>query len=325
MATPAAAARAISSPVPGCVMDRPFRFAEKHIHMCPFREWKDFDKACIFLHDSTAAEERRRMIRFGINTTELEATIALIGRLLGIRVTFFDADGDELPLASLREMTPYCDRRRRDPDFAARCRACDRQHLAAARRSGKTQVYRCHDGLTEGIVPLFDSGGVHLGAMVFGQIRDPARKPPALSAPLARLRARLPSFPIAKAEEIGTLLKYASEYIIHSEIVKRRSLPWADKVEACIQAHLARPLRISALARETGYSASFIHHRFKADYGVSPARYIAGLKMDLARRRLAEGASVKETAAALGFRDPFHFSKAFRRRFGHPPSSVARA
>jgi AraC-like DNA-binding protein len=264
------------------------------------------------------------MIRFGINTKELEATIALIGRLLGIRVTFFDAEGEELPLASLRAMTPYCTLRRRDPAFDARCRACDRHHLAAARRFGKAQVYRCHDGLIEGIIPLFDGGGVHLGAMVFGQIRDASRKPGALPAKFARLRSRLPSFPLAKAEEIGTLLKYVSEYIIHSEIIKRRSLPWADKVEAYIQAHLSRPIRIAELARETGFSASFIHHRFKEDYGVSPARHITGLRMNLARERLMAGASVKETAAALGFRDPFHFSKAYKQRFGHPPSSAAR-
>ncbi len=262
------------------------------------------------------------MIRYGMNTKELDATISLISRLLGIRVTFFDADGRELEMKSLAKMTAYCEIRRRDKLFNARCVECDRVHLEKAKKSGETRIYHCHEALLEGIIPLCDIGGVYLGSIVFGQIRDKSVRRRNLPAKFARAYSLLPSFSYSKAVEIGTLLKYVSEYIIHSEIVKRRSLPWADRVEACMNSNLSRRISVSELARETGFSASFIQHRFKEDYGVSPAKYMIGIKMKSAHKMLSDGASVKETAETLGFHDQFHFSKAFKRHFGVPPSEI---
>lgn len=262
------------------------------------------------------------MIRFGINTGELESTISLIGRVLGIRVTFFDAEGEELKLQSLRKMTPYCVDRRREKEFESRCIECDKLHLEEAKTSRKMQLYHCHDKLIEGIIPLYDSSGLYLGAIVFGQIRDVRLKRKELSGRFDTLYSQLPSYSIGKANEIGTLLKYVSEYVIHSEIIKRESIPWADKVVSRIDASIKGRIRITALAKQTGYSASFIHHRFKKDFGMSPAKYIIGRKMKIARQKLLEGKSVSETASELGFYDQFHFSKAFKKHFGHSPSAL---
>ena len=118
------------------------------------------------------------------------------------------------------------------------------------------------------------------------------------------------------------MLKFVSEYIIHSEIIKRRNFPWADKAESYIGTNIGRKISIASLAKQTGYSASFIHHRFKEDFGMPPAKYILGRRMNLAKQKLLEGKSVGETASELGFYDQFHFSKVFRKYFGCPPSIV---
>ena len=260
------------------------------------------------------------MIRFGINTKELESTISLISRVLGIRVTFFDAEGKELKFQSLRKMTPYCMVRRREKEFEARCFECDKLHLEAAKASRKGQIYHCHDKLIEGIIPLYDNSGIYLGSIFFGQIRDVRGHRKDLTARHGRLYSQLPSYSFGKADEIGTLLKYVSEYVIHSEIIKRNNFPWADKAESYIGANIGKKISIAALAKQTGYSASFIHHRFKEDFGMSPAKYILGRKMKEARQKLLEGKSVGETASELGFYDQFHFSKTFKKYFGHSPS-----
>lgn len=262
------------------------------------------------------------MIRFGINTRELESTISLIGRVLGIRITFFDAEAEELKLHSLRKMTPYCMVRRREKEFETRCIECDKLHLEEARFSRKMQIYHCHDKLIEGIIPLFDNSGIYLGSIVFGQIRDVRIQRKGLTKRLGGLYSRLPSYTIGKADEIGTLLKYVSEYVIHSEIIKRKNLPWADKAESYIGASMGKKINVAALSKQTGYSASFIHHRFKEDFGMSPAKYILGRKMKIAKQKLLEGKYVGETASELGFYDQFHFSKAFKKYFGHSPSEL---
>ena len=134
------------------------------------------------------------LIRYGINTRELESTISLISRVLGIRVTFFDAEGRELKFQSLRKMTPYCIARRRDRKFEAGCFECDKKHLEAARASRKIQIYHCHDKLIEGIIPLYDNSDIYLGSIVFGQIRDSSIRRRGLTGKLARLYSKLPSF-----------------------------------------------------------------------------------------------------------------------------------
>lgn len=54
----------------------------------------------------------------------------------------------------------------------------------------------------------------------------------------------------------------------------------------------------------------------------SPYQYLMQLKMSAAAVRLQqEGRLVKEVAYELGFRDPFHFSRAFKKVFGLAPAA----
>jgi AraC-like DNA-binding protein len=53
-----------------------------------------------------------------------------------------------------------------------------------------------------------------------------------------------------------------------------------------------------------------------------PYQYPMHLKKNAAGQRVQPpNTSVKEVAFELGFGDPFHFSSAFRRVFGMPPST----
>ena len=44
------------------------------------------------------------------------------------------------------------------------------------------------------------------------------------------------------------------------------------------------------------------------------------MRMEAAAARLAKGDPVKEAAPAAGYNWPEHFSRAFKRRHGYPPS-----
>lgn len=53
-----------------------------------------------------------------------------------------------------------------------------------------------------------------------------------------------------------------------------------------------------------------------------PYQYLMHMKMNTAAQRLqSPNTSVKEVAFELGFGDPFHFFRAFKRVFGMPPSA----
>ncbi len=76
---------------------------------------------------------------------------------------------------------------------------------------------------------------------------------------------------------------------------------------------------VAALAREAGLGPSRFHQRFLAELGETPARWLARRRLQAARHRLALGAGVTATAAALGFASSQHLATAFRRAYGISP------
>ncbi len=57
--------------------------------------------------------------------------------------------------------------------------------------------------------------------------------------------------------------------------------------------------------------------------GSSPKSYYLAIRLEMALHLMqTHGLTVSEVAERLGFSSPFHLSKAFRQRFGYPPSSV---
>jgi len=91
-----------------------------------------------------------------------------------------------------------------------------------------------------------------------------------------------------------------------------------------IENHLTEPLTIPDLAARAGLSVSRFKVRFKEETGVPPIEYVQRAKIEDAKRRLVRGASVTETAFALGFPTSQYFATVFKRFTGHSPSAQRR-
>lgn len=242
-------------------------------------------------------------------------------RLFDIRITFFDMQEHELEYFHVKPMSPFCSALRKKKEMAEQCAACDRFHLAEAKRLRDVHIYHCHSGLIEGMVPLYDRREIYLGAIVFGQLRDPACPPPAGMPPLfKKLYSKLPACSVDKATDIGHLLKCVSESIIDAELIRYRNQPWAETLESYIEKHLHEKITTAQLAAEVGRSASFVAHHFATEFGQTPRQYILKRRMEESKLMLENGMSVQATAEKLGFYDAFHFSKTFKRYSGQNPS-----
>jgi AraC-like DNA-binding protein len=85
--------------------------------------------------------------------------------------------------------------------------------------------------------------------------------------------------------------------------------------------HINQPLQVSTLAAQVNVSPSHFFSLFKQRMGCPPIDYFTRLRMGQARRILdSTSASVKEVAAALGYDDPFYFSRVFKSVHKIPPS-----
>lgn len=102
--------------------------------------------------------------------------------------------------------------------------------------------------------------------------------------------------------------------------------PEIGRVLAAIHARPESPWNVPELARMMGASRSKFAGRFTAIIGQPPARYIAELRMDLARQWLRhDRLRVAEVAHRLGYESEAAFSRAFKRSTGTAPSHLRAA
>ncbi len=82
---------------------------------------------------------------------------------------------------------------------------------------------------------------------------------------------------------------------------------------------------VGSMAAEAGYGGDHFRVLFRAATGLSPRRFVTVERIQRARHLLREtGMNVGEVAAALGYADPFHFSRQFKAETGRSPSDFRR-
>lgn len=80
---------------------------------------------------------------------------------------------------------------------------------------------------------------------------------------------------------------------------------------------------LNELAERTGYGPEYLCRVFRKHHSESPYQALQRMKMNEAFRLLKEGRQrVMDIAVEVGYEDPLHFSRVFRRTMGFPPSIV---
>ena len=105
-----------------------------------------------------------------------------------------------------------------------------------------------------------------------------------------------------------------------SDEPRRVPPPALRKAMAFADAGLANSLSVDALAREAERSKSGVTGLFRTYCGTSPTQWVNRRRMERARELLAtSGLPVGEIGAAVGIRDPFYFSRLFKKLTGQSP------
>ncbi|GBF75166.1 AraC family transcriptional regulator [Paenibacillus sp. 598K] len=135
------------------------------------------------------------------------------------------------------------------------------------------------------------------------------------------------------ALEAGRIVKGAIERLL-IELMRRSGLPEgagpleqaSDQHEigatiAFLRLHFREPLTLEAAAREAGLSPNYFSTRFRQYTGVTYQHFLQNLRLQFAGSLLQTSTlPITEICFASGFRTLPHFERAFKQRYGVPPS-----
>lgn len=128
-------------------------------------------------------------------------------------------------------------------------------------------------------------------------------------------------------EEIGAdLLSTVGGLEPGTKLFGERSLAWyGERIEharTLLETSFRERHSLGSLSRAVGMSPFHFARLFRSLVGIPPGRYLLFTRLDQAHRLLREDRSVTDACFDCGFRNLSYFVRAFRKRYGIPPSAV---
>jgi AraC-like DNA-binding protein len=126
--------------------------------------------------------------------------------------------------------------------------------------------------------------------------------------------------PLITREIVYRLLQGAQGDRLHHIVALGGSTHRIGEAIERLRKNFDQPLHIKDIARELGMSVSSFHQHFRAVTAMSPLQFQKQLRLQAARRlMLGEGLDAASAGYRVGYGDPSHFTREYKRLFGAPP------
>lgn len=116
-----------------------------------------------------------------------------------------------------------------------------------------------------------------------------------------------------------------------SYLIQNYGQPFESRIPECrqeiekaceyMERHFAGRVYLDQICRYAGLSKSTLLRAFTKEKGVTPYRYLETIRINEAKKLLAEGVQPAETAVRTGFSDQSHFTNYFNRFIGLAPGA----
>ncbi|MBQ7770201.1 MAG: AraC family transcriptional regulator [Clostridia bacterium] len=97
-----------------------------------------------------------------------------------------------------------------------------------------------------------------------------------------------------------------------------------EKIKQYVRFNYMNEITVAYLSEYFGFERSYLYRLFQRSCGIGIKEFIIKTRMEQAKSLLDKGYGVGETAFAVGYKDQFNFSKAYKRHFSVPPKAQKR-
>ena len=263
----------------------------------------------------------------------LRALIANLNFLTGLPANILDPKGRDINL--FKGHPPFCRMMNDLPEGHRRCVACDQCKIRRYTADRGFQFYRCHAGVCEAIMPLFDKKRP-LAYLAFGCYLDetPIEEqweysrslldwypggPDALKDAFFQFR----QYSQKEIQAYSEILEALSSYIQIQGMILSTEQTDLQRLDLYLEQHYMEHLSLASISRELHMGRTKLCTLAKQLSGGRTLSYLIAQRRITAAKKLLLQTSlpISEVGEAVGVSDYNYFSKVFRSVAGMTPSA----
>ncbi len=265
------------------------------------------------------------------NTKQLEQLMRSFYLISGIRFVLYDSEFKEI-MSFPKNDCEFCSLMKSNRNTRRKCAYADKRSFNKCRESGRLYIYKCHAGLVEAVMPLYENEK-NIGYLMLGQISDNENNNTLIEKipywqekygfDTETLNTNIQSITYKSTEEIyaaAKIMEACTCYIAFKELIEPEESRVFKAAKAYIDKNLSADLDIADICKELSLGRTKLYDIFKREANTGVSEYINRRRLHKAKSLLkTTDMSIPEIASAVGFNDYNYFSRVYKKRYGKAP------
>lgn len=278
-------------------------------------------------------------MRLSFDREKLQKIIDSFYLISGIHSVVYDDKGRGLAWSQNQVRSPLCALLRKNPEFEKQCIKSDFDACMRCKSTGKGEMYRCHIGLEEFVVPIITEKNLIVGYIVSGQLTPYGLKEESLQQVIDKCASYGVSEPVIleayfQHREISPklmeaafeILQACTAYVWMSKAASISEGSLAFQVSDYITNSLDGSLGTEQICSHLGISKTRINRLAQEYFGTSLQNYIRRQRVDKSKTLLEDtDLQICQIARQVGIPDYNYFTKVFKSLEGCTPRDYRRS